>query len=90
MSSIQNLSENPLTLDQSLSVLENNTARLNALILNIHGAVARNKEKRRGLIAEACGVLEGRDAVDPLGGAHFVSGEYNRLREILDELERLP
>lgn len=73
-----------------LKHLEIDAAHVVKMASHISGLVCETEKNRKQLIAEARGILEGRDAVDPLGGAHFVSGEYNRLREILDELEKLP
>lgn len=68
------------------------TAELNAALNGALDALKSRREKRKTLIAEARGILESPDVkihCEPRGGAHLFNSEYNRLREILDELERL-
>lgn len=78
-------------LTGSIALMKIDTANVACTAQLVSDLITKSCEGRKKLIAEARGILERYGVIDSRGdGASLVMIEYNRLCEILDELEKLP
>lgn len=78
------------TVPHLLDVIGATMAATSRNVFNVQADILSGNRKRAELIAEARGILENLCVVDSYTSGTLTAKQYNRLREILDGLERLP